>query len=288
MLQKAKFKLLSTAVLLIVLTNPVAAVDGNTVFNKKGNNPALDKKRLPAVKVVESPRIDGSLDDLVWQKANIATDFIQYSPLNGTKSDFITEVKILYDNNALYIGAMMYDPSPDSIYTELGERDSDFMLNADQFSVDISPYNDGNNGATFKISVSGVQSDRPPRNRMRMGHRGGGDTWDAVWESKTAIVENGWIAELKIPYSAIRFPKDSLQTWGINFWREVRRNREQSSWNYVNREIGTTFNHLGELIDISNIEPPLRLSLTPYVSGYLERYNSDPVCTGTTRFRNNR
>ena len=275
MLQKAKLTLLFTTIAMVVSLSSVIAADKDITSNIKGNNPAFDRKKLPAVKVDRPPKINGNLDDPIWQKAYIATDFIQYSPFSGTKSGFKTEVKILYDNSALYIGAMMYDPSPDSIYKELGERDADFTLNADQFSVDISPYNDGINGVTFKISVSGVQSDRPPRSRMR--HRGGGDTWDAVWESKTAITENGWIAELKIPYSALRFPKDSLQTWGINFWREVRRNREQSSWNYVDREIGTTFNHLGKLTGISNIEPPLRLSLTPYVSAYLEKFNSDPV-----------
>lgn len=259
--------------LILILTIHSAYSSGD----KKKAKPLLDRKSLVAVKVSTVPKIDGSLDDEIWQQANIAGDFIQYSPYNGTKSRYRTEVKILYDNTALYIGAIMYDNSPDSIYTELGERDSDHNLNADQFTVDISPYNDGVNGATFKISVSGVQSDRPPRINMRGYGHGGGDSWDAVWESKTSIFEGGWIAELKIPYSALRFPKNDNQTWGINFWREVRRDREQSSWNYVDREIGSTFNHLGELSDIRDIEPPLRLSLTPYVSGYLEKYNSDPV-----------
>ncbi|MDX2414777.1 MAG: DUF5916 domain-containing protein, partial [Bacteroidales bacterium] len=197
---------------------------------------------------------------------------------SGERSKYKTEVRLLYDNTALYIAAKMYDPSPDSIYKELGERDSDGTLNADNFGIDISPYNDGINGATFKVSVSGVQSDRPPRVSMRgMRGMGGGDTWDAVWESHTTVTDDGWIAEIRIPYSALRFSRDAIQTWGLNFWREVRRDREQSSWNYVDREIGTTFNHLGELSDIRDIEPPLRLSLTPYVSGYLEKYNSDPT-----------
>lgn len=245
--------------LVLIITVQTAFSTGN----KKKANPLLDRKSLVAVKVNIAPKIDGSLDDEIWNQANVAGDFIQYSPYNGTESKYRTEVKILYDNTALYIGAIMYDSSPDSIYTELGERDADQNLNADQFTVDISPYNDGVNGATFKISVSGVQTDRPPRTNSRGGGRGDGDSWDAVWESKTTIFEGGWIAELKIPYSALRFPRDNDQTWGVNFWREVRRDREQSSWNYVDREIGSTFNHLGELSDIRDIEPPLRLSLTP-------------------------
>ncbi|MDT8401559.1 MAG: DUF5916 domain-containing protein [Bacteroidales bacterium] len=244
----------------------------------KSDNPLLKQKALEAIKIAEPPLIDGVLDDRIWLNAHIAENFVQYSPYSGSPSKFRTEVRVLYDNTAIYIGAMMYDPNPDSIYTELGERDSDYSLNADQFTVDLSPYNDGINGATFKVSASGVQSDRIPSSGGP-GHRS--DTWDAVWESSTSITNDGWAVEIRIPYSALRFPKTEVQTWGINFWREVRRTREQSSWNYVDRETGSTFNHLGELSNIRDIEPPLRLSLTPYVSAYLEK-NPDQSRPGFT------
>ena len=266
-------------ILLFMLLSFLASANLIAGKKDKKDNPLLMQKTIAAIKTEYPPVIDGKLDDTIWLSADIADNFIQYSPYNGSPSKYRTEVRVLYDNSAIYIGAMMYDPNPDSIYKELGERDSDYGLNADQFTIDISPYNDGINGATFKISVSGVQSDRPPRsssggrNAGGGGYGGGGhgDTWDAVWQSSTSIVEDGWIAEIKIPYSALRFPKDEVQTWGINFWREVRRNREQSSWNYVDREIGATFNHLGEITQIRDIEPPLRLSFTPYLSGYLEQ-----------------
>lgn len=255
----------------------IMSLPGLTVVYGSGKESKVDsllgQKSISAVKTDNPPVIDGKLDDNVWLTADIASNFIQYAPYNGTESKYRTEVRVLYDNKAIYIGAMMYDPYPDSIYTELGERDSDFSLNADQFSVDISPYNDGINGATFKVSVSNVQSDRPPRSAD--SHRMT-DTWDAVWESSTSITDDGWMAEIMIPYSALRFPKEEIQTWGINFWREVRRDREQSSWNYVDRNVGSTFNHLGEMTNIRNIEPPLRLSLTPYVSAYLEQDPGEP------------
>jgi len=260
---------------IIFILAAITSTTGLADDGKEGKgDPLLRQKSISAVKIDNPPVIDGKLDEQVWFKADVAKDFIQYSPYSGSVSKYRTEVRLLYDNKAIYIAAMMYDPNPDSIYTELGERDADFSLNADQFSIDISPYNDGINGATFKVSVSNVQSDRPPRTE---GMHRMTDTWDAVWESSTSIVEDGWVAEIRIPYSALRFPKDDMQTWGINFWREVRRDREQSSWSYVNRDAGTTFNHLGEVNQIRDIEPPLRLSLTPYVSAYLEQ---DPDLPG--------
>lgn len=228
----------------------------------------LGKKHIDAVRAPVPPKIDGLIDESAWGSAPVASDFIIYIPANGRPSANRTEVRVMYDDVALYVSSVMYDSSPDSIYMELGERDADRMLNADNFSVELSPYNDGVNGFRFKVSASGVQSD----SRIELSDFGGHqDSWDAVWESRVSVNNNGWIAELKIPYSALRFPKESIQTWGINFWREVRRTREQSSWNYVNRDIGSTINHLGELTSISNIKPPLRLSLTPYVSSYLEK-----------------
>jgi hypothetical protein len=239
----------------------------------------LSTKKTNAVRVGIAPKIDGKLDEEVWQKGMIAGDFIQYTPVSGKPATLRTEVRVLYDDNALYIGAVMFDPNPDSIYTDLGKRDSDRNINADVFGFDICPYNDGINGYSFKISASGVQTDGKQGGGNEPGHND--NTWDAVWQSSASITENGWVAELKIPYSALRFPKTQIQTWGINFWREIRRTREQSSWNYVNKDIGSIYNHLGELGGISDIEPPLRLSLTPYVSGYLET-NSDKSGAATS------
>jgi len=269
-------KFISSTLLLLFFIHTPAISQNNTT------------KRIEATRTTDPPKIDGILDDMSWSKAPASSDFIIYIPDNGKPSKYKTEVHVLYDNLALYVGAFMYDEYPDSIFVELGERDADRNLNADNFSVELSPYNDGVNGFRFKVSASGVQSDSRVELfefGMRGSGRGGGgmmgggggggqgpqDNWDAVWESKVSLNEKGWVTELKIPYSALRFSAEKIQTWGINFWREVRRSREMSSWNYVNRDIGSSINHLGELFDISEIKPPLRLSMTPYVSGYLEQ-----------------
>jgi hypothetical protein len=272
----------------LILLFLVKAVSGTASFIQEE-----DKKRIIAVRASQPPEIDGVLDDEAWRDVPVADNFIIYSPDNGKPSNFETQVKIVYDDIALYVGAFMYDPFPDSIFVELGERDGDRMINADNFSIELCPYNDGINGFRFKVTASGVQSDsRIEQFEFGMpggGRRGGGggmmmaggggfgsqDNWDAVWESDVKINEKGWVAEFKIPYSALRFPKEEIQTWGINFWREVRRIKEQSSWNYVNRDIGSSINHLGELCEICEVKPPLRLSVTPYISGYVDKYTGN-------------
>lgn len=236
-----------------------------------------EKRSLAAMRVDDEITVDGLLNETVWEKADAATDFIIYSPYNGVHSRFRTEVRVLYDDDALYIGAMMFDDHPDSIFSELGQRDAG-DINADHFYVEISPFNDGLNGEMFKVSASNVQIDNKLTTGDSWEHR---DTWDAVWNSRTHIGADGWSVEFMIPYSALRFSGSGTQVWGMNFWREVRRIRETSSWNFVTREFGGTIAHLGELTGITDIKPPLRLSLVPYVSGYLE-HGSEQRGVGTS------
>ncbi len=230
------------------------------------------RRDLEAVRTSSPPVIDGSLDEAIWDDANIATDFYQYEPHNDRKASLETKVKVLYDDEAIYIGAILLDNSPDSILTELGHRNSGNNLNSDMFWIDINPFNDGINGFRFQVSASGVQTD------MNMSGRTGdhGDSnWDAVWKSEVSINRDGWIVEMKIPYSALRFPKQNVQKWGINFWRDIRRMREVSSWNFVDRRIGNPVASMGVLDGIEGISPPLRLAFFPYISNYLEKYGAN-------------
>ena len=222
------------------------------------------KKQIEALRISKPPKMDGLLNDEIWQNAPVATDFFQNEPYNDRKAEKETTVRVLYDDDALYIGAMMYDSSPDSILTELGFRDSE-ELNADFFAIEIGTFNDGINAVGFSVTASGVQYDAKYYNDDFDG------TWNAVWISKVAIVEDGWSAELKIPYSALRFPEMDNQTWGFNIWRSIRRTREVDSWNFVDNKISGQAKQAGELTGLKNIKPPLRLSFTPYVSGYVEK-----------------
>lgn len=124
----------------------------------QNSSPDLAGRQLIALRTDKRIKADGLLDDEAWLRANVAGDFIMYNPYNGVPSKYRTEVRVLYDDEALWIGAMMYDPSPDSIFTELGARDDD-NINSDNFYVEISPFNDGLNGEVFKVTASGVQID---------------------------------------------------------------------------------------------------------------------------------
>ncbi len=223
-----------------------------------------EKRTLEIVKVEHGPKIDGLLDEDVWLQAAVAKDFTQYEPYNGAEPSLPTDVKIIYDNHAIYFGAIMYDNNPDSIIKDLGVRDEFSGMNSDLFTVLISTFNDGVNAVEFMVSASGVQSDGK--------HNGnnGDPNWDGVWESAVKITDDGWIVEMKIPYSALRFSQDDIQTWGIHFFRQIRRYREWSSWNFVDINVKGKINQMGEISGIKDVEPPLRLSVTPYVSAYLE------------------
>jgi len=225
-------------------------------------------KELPASFVNNKIKIDGVLDELEWQTSYTDTEFVTYSPSVNQKPRFETDVKVLYDNNNLYIGAIMYDTYPDSICAELTVRDNDDG-NTDMFVVTLNPNNDGQNAYEFKVTAANVQTD------IRLSSGNSDYAWNAVWESAVSITDEVWIVELKIPYSAIRFPSLPLQEWSVNFWRNDRRIREISTWNFVDKSKGSKTEQMGTITGLENIKPPLRLSFSPYVAGYLNHYSEN-------------
>ncbi|ABQ04797.1 DUF5916 domain-containing protein [Flavobacterium johnsoniae] len=222
------------------------------------------KKALQAKSISQNISIDGKLDENAWENAAIASDFITLEPDNGkpVPEGKKTEVKILYDNDAIYIGAKMFDDEPDKILKEISQRDN--FGTADLFGVFINGFNDGQQDFMFYVSAADVQGD------CIMTDAAGEDySWDAVWISKAVVNENGWTVEIKIPYSALRFSQENKQIWGINFFREIKRTRYKYTWNFVDRKIGTFTQQAGTLEGIENIKPPTRLFLMPYASYYL-------------------
>ncbi len=214
-----------------------------------------------AMKCMQSPRIDGVFNEDCWQDAQILSGFKQYNPIHGDAATFSTEVRIIYNNQAIYIAAELFDPSPDSILRQLGNRD-DGSLNADWFSISLDTYDNQLDAYFFRVYASGVQTER----RFRDG------TYNAVWQSKTVITDQGWRAEIRIPYSAIRFPETDVQNWGLQIERNIRRKRESDQWALEQKGIPNSQVYWGKLEGISDIKAPLRLSLTPYLSTALDHY----------------
>ncbi|MBL7845148.1 MAG: carbohydrate binding family 9 domain-containing protein [Cyclobacteriaceae bacterium] len=220
---------------------------------------ATDKKEFKTKRVEDSPRIDGVLDDEAWKEGGEQVQFFQFSPDNGKLSEFKTTVLLAYTDRAIYVAAKMYDPEPDKILKEFGLRD-DGDRNADAFGFLIDPYNSGINAFSFFVTAAGVQAD------FFITGSNFDASWDAVWKSATKVDENGWTIEFEIPYYAIRFPKQEVQHWSVNFYRRVMRKQEESYWNHVDNGIQGTVNQFGTLIGIQNIAPPLRLSFSPYTA----------------------
>jgi hypothetical protein len=241
-------------------------------------------KMLSAVKTSQSPQIDGNLNDPVWQQAPLASDFMQYAPSFGNPVSSKTEVRILYDNEALYIGAYLYD-DPSLIRKQITARDGEQQQDVDFFSVFIDTYNDQQNGFQFLVTATNVQTDAKLTTSINAGLNQFGDkTWDAVWESRVQMQNDGWTIEMKIPYLSLRFSKKDVQTWGLQFLRYMRRNNEQNFWNPVDPNINGFVNQFGKYQDLKNIQPPLRLSFYPYLSTGV-RMNEDGNDLGTQWLR---
>jgi len=215
------------------------------------------------------PVIDGITTDQVWQKVLPDSDFTMFRPIEGSKPSFKTTFRILYDNAALYVCADLFDDYPDSIFRELGLRDVEdpytglfgSSLNADYFAFSLDPYNTRQDAFEFIVYASGVQAD----------HKSSDDTWDGVWQSAVQIHDLGWSVELKIPYSAIRFSNVKNPVWAFQITRSIRRRRETSQWCLTPSKAFNEMLYFGVLNNLEDITPPVRLSLTPYLSGYIDR-----------------
>ena len=230
---------------------------------------AQEKKTLNIEKATIAPKIDGVLDDAVWENAEIATDFIQFRPESGvTLADHQkTVVKMAYDDNAIYLSAYLYD-KPEDIQRQFTRRDN--FGNSDFFGLVLNPNNDAQNDTEFFVFSSGTQADAVsnPSNGEDFG-------WNAVWDSAVEIVDDGWIIEMKIPYSALRFSNDEIQTWGLQLHRRFVIDNSQYSWNPIDRTKGNIGLYHGEMTGIQNIEPPTRLSFYPFISGIVNTFDGN-------------
>jgi len=231
---------------------------------------AQSKKQYTITRATSAPKIDGVLNDTIWQEAQMASNFIQFRPTLGKPDPHKkrTEVKMAYDDTGIYISAYLYD-IPEDMMRQFNQRDN-FGQN-DFFGVVFNPNNDAQNNTEFFVFPTGNQADA-----VESPNIGEDFGWNAVWESAVSIVPNGWIVEIKIPYRCLRFTKQENPIWGIQFHRHFRKTREQSTWNPVDITTGNSIGlYNGELVGIQNIDPPTRLSFYPYASTLISNYDGE-------------
>ena len=223
-----------------------------------------NRKKIKAVRSVSKIAIDGIIDDEGWNHTEAAKDFVMMRPDNGKPEPEThkTIVKVLYDNDAIYIAATMHAPDPKKIPVEFTNRDG--IGNNDFFLVTINPNDDGQNPFEFIVTSSGAQADAKISN-------GNEDfNWSAVWESAMRMNNDSWTVEMKIPYRALRFANVPVQSWGFNFHRRVQNLNAQFTWNHIDNRTGMWTQYDGLIEDFRDIVPPTRLAFYPYASAQVK------------------
>lgn len=222
-----------------------------------GNNP----KTAVAVRTPVAPKIDGILSEPEWKLAKPETEFTQQDPVEGAPGSMPTEIRILYDDEALYFGCTMYDPDPSKIVARLARRDDEVV--SDIISIRLDTYHDHQTNFEFTVNAAGVKVDILQSNDGREEDV----SWDAVWDVKTKINDNGWVAEIKIPFRALRFPQKDSHEWGLQFFRRIARINEKQHWVLIRKSESGLTSKFGHLAGIEHIPAPANIELIPYAVG---------------------
>ncbi len=231
---------------------------------------AQDKKNIEAVRISTPPKIDGVLDDAIWGNIPIASDFKMWQPGNEGEisEDYKTEVKIAYDNTAVYFGVSMYDPDPDNILSQFSQRDEVFVQ-ADLFYIALNTYNDGINETRFYVTSAGTIGD------AKSSQNNEDFNYNVVFSCKISKDDRGWYAEYKIPYNALRFPEVEVQDWSVNFFRVLKTKNETHTWNFIDKEVGNPKLYNGLITGVTDIDPPIRLTFYPFAQGLVSTFDGD-------------
>ena len=236
---------------------------GNPVETAPISDSELPKISVQAARALVAPVIDGRLDDKAWSESIPASGFRQRSPKEGEPATEQTELRVVYDSSALYVGIRMFDKDPSRIIRRLARRDSD--AETDSVTLYLDPSHDHLTGALFRVSAAGVLSDSIIYDDRRTDN-----TWDAVWKSEVTVDEQGWTAEMEIPFSQLRFPHREQHVWGINVSRYIPRKQERNWLELVPRQEARMASRMAHLTGMEGIRPSSHLELLPYTVGLVE------------------
>ena len=222
-------------------------------------------KSLEASLVKYAPVIDGILSDEIWKDLDPATDFTLIWPETrqgkNVPKEYETTAYVGYDQDAIYVGAILNHPNPDKMPKEFSQRDDIWDVNAETFFVTFNTYNDDLNFFGFQITSAGTVGDVYSSGSIESDDF----LYDTVFDAKAQISSEGWSLEMVIPYSALRFPEKEIQLWGLNFGRKIESLDETYVWSPVNVNELEYHESNGTLMGINNISPPVRLFFYPYV-----------------------
>ena len=227
-------------------------------------------KEIEAKRISNPPKIDGILDDAVWQSLPTYGNFSMWQPGNdGTIPEHLrSEIKMAYDDKAVYFAAYLYHDNPDQILKQFSQRDNVFVQ-ADNFSIAINTYNDGINETRFYITSAGTIGD------SRADQFNEDFSYNVVFDAKVSFDIKGWYAEFKIPYNALRFPEVKIQDWSINFFRRLQVENQTHSWSFIDNEVGQRTQYNGLVKGVNDINPPVRLTFFPFVQGLVTKNDVD-------------
>ena len=244
-----------------------------TTFNYSQN-----RKEIKITRFNNPPKIDGIINDSQWNGLEPATEFERWMPNNGQKEreGYESFIYLGYDDTGIYIAGKFNDPNPSLIPLEFSQRDDIWEVNADSFWLSINTNDDNLNDQGFQVTSAGTLGDTYTSGEFS------DEDWnfDTVFEAKVSIDENGWNMEMKIPYSALRFPSSDIQSWGIQFSRRIIEFGEFYTWNYIDTKTSTFRESLGLLNGLKNISPPTRLFFYPYLQSSVDLNKNNRPLSG--------
>jgi hypothetical protein len=246
-------------ILSAILISIIVAVYGQTP----------EKKLYTATRISSPPTINGVLDDAAWHSGIWLDDFTQYEPFSGRPASQRTEFNILFDDNYLYVAIKAFDTSPDSVVNRLTRRDE---ADGDLSGIIFDSFHDLRTGFLFGVSSAGVKYDRMVMNDGEFED----PSWDPNWWVQTSTNSEGWVAEMKIPFSQVRFDKNSGTVWGLQVGRVLYRKNETAFWQHIPKEAPGMVHLYGEMQGLEEIKPRKIFDVTPYIVAKTETFKAVP------------
>jgi hypothetical protein len=232
--------------------------------------------KILALRLTDQIELDGKLNESIWATENGFQNFIQLDPTEGAAPTEKTVLLVAYDDNALYIGARMYDSAPDSIVARLARRDE--WITSDHVTIYLDPYYDKRSGYFFTLNAAGTLIDG-----VLYNDSWDDESWDGVWEGKVNMDKEGWTAEMRIPFSQMRFSNNQVNIWGINFRRNIARKNELDYLVFIPKNESGFVSHFAELKGMQRISTGGQMELIPYVTAraeYIQYEAGDPFNSG--------